>query len=239
MTLNEFDTKSPTIFGQSAAINARGVGAVNYFDQDNPAVFTSAGPTTILFNPDGTRKATPEIRFKPDFTGIQGTDTSFFVPPELDPNTDVEGNGFPNFFGTSASAPHATAIAALIKQANPNFTPQQIYERLESTARDIGVPGRDDLNGFGLINAYDAIFPVVPANLSFTDDFEDGNLANVYETRSTGDGRIRVSSDNQPLAANQVILDSFPPVIRDRLLPDEQANAGRDSLNELILRVNT
>ena len=116
----EFATNSPTIFGQPAAINASAVAAAPYYDQKNPQFFTSVGPTTILFEADGTRKTTPEIRQKPNITAIDDVDTTFFPPGGLD---DVDGNGFPNFPGTSAAAPHAAAIAALIKQANPEIYP--------------------------------------------------------------------------------------------------------------------
>lgn len=147
----EYGTNSSTIFGHAAATNALAVGAVPYFNTNNPESFTSAGLTTILFEADGTPKATPEIRQKPEIAAIDGTDNTFF-------GSDIEGNSFPNFFGTSAAAPHAAAVAALVKEANPNFTPAQIYDRLKSTATDIGTPGVDNLTGAGLINAYDAIF---------------------------------------------------------------------------------
>jgi hypothetical protein len=216
---NEYVTNSSTIFGHAAAVNAEAVGAVNYFDQQNPASFTSAGPTTILFNANGTRKATPEVRLKPNIAAIQGTDNTFF-------GSDADGNGFPNFFGTSAAAPNAAAIAALVKQANPTFTPAQIYSRLESTATDIGSPGRDDLTGVGLINAYDAVFgSVVPASLNFSDNFENGNLSLAYETKTNGAGRIQVTNTNSPIGSYHLTLDS--------------SFNGVNSLNEAILHVNT
>ena len=159
----EYETNSSTIYGHASATNAEAVGAVPYFNQDNPESFTSLGPTTIFYeyvtNGSGKitgiqRKTTPEIRQKPDIAGIDGTDTTFFGSPDFD-NT-----GFPNFFGTSAAAPHAAAVAALLKEADSSLTPAQIYNRLETTAQDIYNSGFDNLTGAGLINAYDAIFPV-------------------------------------------------------------------------------
>jgi len=216
----EFATNSPEIFSHHAAINASAVAAVPYFDQENPEPFTSVGPTTILFEPDGTRKATPEVRQTPDIAAIDNTDTTFF-------GSDIDGNGFPNFSGTSAAAPHAAAIAALVKQANPTFTPQQIYDRLESTAKDIGAPGYDNVTGHGLINAYDAIFgSVVPAPLNFTDNFEDGDLPIAYETKTNGAGRIQVTTENNPIGTRHLTLDS-------------SVATNNSSLNEVILHVNT
>ena len=165
----EYTTNSSTIYGHASANNAEAVGAVPYFNQENPESFTSLGPTTIFYEyvTDGSgkitgiqRQATPEIRQKPDIAAIDGTDTTFFGSPDFD-NT-----GFPNFFGTSAAAPHAAAVAALLKEADSSLTPAQIYNRLETTAQDIYNSGFDNLTGAGLINAYDAIFPVAePAAL--------------------------------------------------------------------------
>ena len=155
IVFNEFDTNSSTVSPHAAAINARAVSASPYFDPTIPESFTSVGPSTILFEPDGTRKATPEIRQTPDLTAVDGTDTTFF-------GFDFDGNGFPNFFGTSAAAPHAAAIAALVRQANPNLTPQEVYDILAETAIDIGAPGVDNVTGAGLINAFDAVSSALP-----------------------------------------------------------------------------
>ena len=182
----EHQTNSPTIFGHAAATNAFAVGAVRYNNLNTPEPFTSVGSTTILFEADGTSKATPEIRQKPDIAAIDGTDTTFFG------SGDFDGTGFPNFFGTSAAAPHAAAVAALIKQANPNFTPTQIYARLKSTARDIGTPGVDNFTGVGLINAYDAIFNeytgTAANNTIFADDRIDTINGQAGRDRLHGQG---------------------------------------------------
>ena len=229
----EFATNSPTIFGHKAATNASAVAAVRFSDQENPEFFTSHGPTTILFDRNGNRLDSPEVRQTPDFSAIDGTDTNFF-------GIDItgDGNSFPNFFGTSAAAPHAAAVAALIKQANPTFTPAQIYERLETTAQDIGEPGFDDVTGFGLINAYDAIFgSVVPASLPFAEDFEDGDLPIAFETNTTGAGRIQVTTENGPIDTRHVTLDSSRVPLEDNF--PESDDFTFDSLNELILHVDT
>ena len=228
----EFATNSSTIFGSQAAANASSVAATPYFDQTNPEDFNSVGPTTILFEPDGTRKNTPEIRHKPDITAINRTDNTFL-------GRDIDGNGFPNLSGTSLALPHAAAVAALVKQANPEFTPEQIYQRLESTAQDIGAPGRDNVTGAGLINAYDAVFgPVVPASINFSDDFDDGDLPIAYETKSNGAGRIQVTSENNPIGQRHLTLDSSLDINGKNSLNDNGFNV-ENSLNEVILHIDT
>jgi len=66
--------------------------------------------------------------------------------------------------GTSMAAPHVAAAVALLRQYNPELTPEQIKNALLSTADDIGTPGEDNLSGRGLINLEAAIASVVPAN---------------------------------------------------------------------------
>jgi serine protease len=58
--------------------------------------------------------------------------------------------------GTSMAAPHVSAVAALViasGRAGPRPTPQQIEDRLEATARDLGPPGYDERYGAGLVDA--------------------------------------------------------------------------------------
>ncbi|WP_052055469.1 S8 family serine peptidase [Myxosarcina sp. GI1] len=224
----EYFTNSSTIYGHAAAANAEAVGAVPYYRQDRPESFTALGPTTFFYeyvtdtngNPIAVvRKNNPEVRNKPDITAIDGTDTTFF-------GSDVDGNGFPNFFGTSAAAPHAAAIAALLKQAEPNLTSTEIYQRLQSSAIDIGNSGFDNLTGNGLINAYKAIYgEAIAKSLIFSDDFEDGDLPLVYKTNSNGGGRIRVTTNNNPVGNYHLTLDN--------------SFANVNSLNEFVLDLDT
>ena len=224
----EYFTNSSTIYGHAAATNAEAVAAAPYYRQDRPEYFTSLGSTTFFYeyetNANGNpiavdRKDTPEVRNKPDITAIDGTDTTFF-------GSDIEGNGFPNFFGTSAAAPHAAAIAGLLKQAEPDLTPAEIYQRLESTATDIGDSGFDNLTGNGLINAYDAIFgDTISESLIFRDEFEDGDLPLAYETKSNGGGRVQVTTANNPDGDYHLTLDNSRSTV--------------NSLNEVILHLDT
>ena len=46
-------------------------------------------------------------------------------------------SGFDPFFGTSAAAPHAAAIAALVLSGNPGISPAEVRSALTGTAIDI------------------------------------------------------------------------------------------------------
>jgi PKD repeat protein len=156
-TLNEFSTNSGTLFGHANAAGAEAVGAAYYPDTPEygtaPPVlepYSSAGGTPILFNTSGAPLAAPDVRSKPEITAVDGVNTTFFF-------NDVDGDGVDDFFGTSAAAPHAAGIAALMLAAQPGSTPQQINAALESTAIDMGAAGFDHYSGYGLIQTDAAI----------------------------------------------------------------------------------
>jgi Ca2+-binding RTX toxin-like protein len=151
-TVNEFDTRSGTIFGHPNAVGAEAVGAAFYGQTPAfgvaPAVlepFSSAGTTPILFTTAGVRTFDSRAD-KPEIVAPDGTNTTFF-------GGDIEPDGFPNFSGTSAAAPHAAAVAALMLQLRPGLPPALIYWLLEKTAIDMGPAGFDNDSGFGLIQA--------------------------------------------------------------------------------------
>ena len=65
--------------------------------------------------------------------------------------------------GTSMSAPHVTGAVALLWMLAPAATPEQIYNALITTARDIGPEGKDDKTGYGLIDVYAAAKMLAPS----------------------------------------------------------------------------
>ncbi|MGQ4648023.1 S8 family serine peptidase [Lyngbya aestuarii] len=161
--INEYETNSGTVFGHKNAAKAGVVGAAFYqetpeFGQNPPLLefFSSAGPTPILFDTAGNRLAEPEIRLKPDFVAPDGTNTTFFVS-----GPDIEGDGLPNFFGTSASVAHAAGVAALMLEAAPGTRPEAIYTTLQDTAIEMNSPGFDFDSGYGLIQADRAVGALV------------------------------------------------------------------------------
>lgn len=183
--VNEYDTASGTIYGHANAAGAQAVGAAFY--QDTPAFgvdpaqlesFSSAGTTPILFDTEGNRLDEPEVRLKPEIVAPDGTNTTFFFPGE-----DPEGDGFPNFFGTSAAAPHAAAVAALMIAASPTvLSPDDIYTVLQETALDMDDPftegfdvGFDVGTGFGLIQGDLAVLAVLGDGLDLLAE-DNGSL---------------------------------------------------------------
>ena len=171
----EYATNSSTLYGHHNIANGAGVGAAFY--QNTPAFgvsppipesTTSAGGVPIFFNTVGNRLSSPDIRQQPRFTAPDGTNTTFFIP-----GIDPEGDGFENFFGTSAAAPNAAAVAALMLEAagGPgSLTPSEVFSALEQTAIDMGPSGFDFDTGHGLIDAQAAIASIVSTASPFAAD---------------------------------------------------------------------
>ena len=151
-SFSEWTTNSSTDYGHSNAAGAAGVAAARYSNPTSAESYSSLGGTPILFDTAGNRLATQVTRQSPRFTAPDGGNTTFFYPGD-----DFEGDGHPNFFGTSAAAPAAAAVAALMLQLNPSMSPASVYSILQSTAQDMGTAGYDFLTGSGLIRADAAI----------------------------------------------------------------------------------
>jgi type VII secretion-associated serine protease mycosin len=75
----------------------------------------------------------------------------------------LSGSGYALLNGTSMASPHVAAVAALLKAYDPALTPDQVAGVLESSATDLGAPGRDDDYGYGRIDAAAALAAVTPA----------------------------------------------------------------------------
>jgi hypothetical protein len=107
--------------------------------------FTSDGPRRVYYYPNGT-PITPGnflatggyVRMKPDITAADGVLCS--------------APGFANFYGTSAAAPHAAAITALLRSAKPGANAAQIRKALTKSA--LPAPAVwNDVAGYGIVMA--------------------------------------------------------------------------------------
>jgi serine protease len=74
----------------------------------------------------------------------------------------VYANDYTPLTGTSQAAPHVTGAAALLWSLAPTATAAQVRAALESTAHDLGPPGRDEEYGWGLIDADAAARALAP-----------------------------------------------------------------------------
>jgi hypothetical protein len=146
------DVVGPTVFGHNGAADAISVGAVPFNDSLAVEEYSSRGPVTHYFGPvEGSLPAaklgSPEVLSKPDVAATdcgRTTFFAFFAAPSW------------RFCGTSASAPHTAAIAALMAEAEPGVTPSEIRAALLSSA--VEVPAVDECGvGAGLVEAVGAV----------------------------------------------------------------------------------
>lgn len=74
----------------------------------------------------------------------------------------LPGGGYGEWAGTSGSTPIVAGVAALIRSKWPAMSAEQVVNRIVSTAKDAGAPGKDPLYGFGVLNAEAALKDTVP-----------------------------------------------------------------------------
>ncbi|MEO0869288.1 MAG: S8 family serine peptidase, partial [Cyanobacteria bacterium J06642_11] len=149
LSIDEYDTNSSTLFGHANAAGAQAVGAAFFeespaFGSENPRIqnFSAIGGTPILYDLAGNLLPEPDIRRKPEIVATDGVNTTFFGR-----DVSADDDTFPNFFGTSAAAPNAAAVAALLLEAVPDASPTEIYQALQSSALDLDNPNTE---GFDL-----------------------------------------------------------------------------------------
>jgi len=59
--------------------------------------------------------------------------------------------------GTSMASPHVAGVAALLMASNPSYTAEDVRNKMNGTALDLGETGRDKLYGYGLVDASSAL----------------------------------------------------------------------------------
>jgi Subtilase family len=146
------DVVGPTVYGHAGAASAIAVAAVPFNNGAKVESYSSRGPVTHLFGPvEGPAPApplaSPEVIAKPDLAATDCGATTFFA---------FLSSGTWRFCGTSAAAPHAAAVAALVRQAKPTFSGQQVRDALTETAAPVGSFPPEAV-GAGLVDAFAAI----------------------------------------------------------------------------------
>ncbi|MFC1878896.1 S8 family serine peptidase [Chloroflexota bacterium] len=119
----EYISPGYSITTPADAEKALAVGAT-YWEDDTLEFYSSQGPTN-----DG--------RLKPDISAPAGVSSA--------------ARGRP-FYGTSASAPHVSGVAALVWQAYPEFGPDELSTFLKNQAIDLGSAGPDHKFGYGRLS---------------------------------------------------------------------------------------
>lgn len=152
----ETDLVGPTVFGHNGAADAISVAAVPFNKSSLVEKYSSRGPVTHYFGPvldsePAEPLAEPDLLAKPDVAATDCGVTTFFGFPVLIGETLLARR----FCGTSAAAPHAAAVAALMIDAQA-ATPAEIRSALFASAVPVGEFG-PCAAGAGLVDAVEAI----------------------------------------------------------------------------------
>ncbi|TIC83264.1 hypothetical protein E8D34_16300 [Nocardioides sp. GY 10113] len=163
-----------------------------------------------------------EMEFKPD-VAAPGEYVFSTVPPAM--------GYYSQLAGTSMAAPHVTGLVALLLQADPTLTPEQIREVLGNTATPMdftGDPGRGKQptaqQGAGRVDAVRALAVVSrgaptasPSRLAFG-DLEGRQGVRRIEVRNDGDGAVTYA------VSHQAAVSAEPPYTNS-WVPDDAASA--------------
>ena len=112
-------------------------------DGDGTLLYPASYPTVISVGSVGENS---EIS---DFSNY-GEYVDLVAPGDLLYTTNLE-NGFAKVSGTSFSAPHVSALIALLISYG-SFSYEEIHQNLKQSSIDLGDLGRDDYYGYGRIN---------------------------------------------------------------------------------------
>jgi hypothetical protein len=145
------DIVGPTIFGHNGAEAAVSTGAIRFNTKAAPEPFSSRGPVTHYYGPvkgggAAEELGSPNVLAKPDVVATDGGANTFF-------GSCV---GSWRFFGTSASAPHAAAVAALELEAEPSADAAAVKKAQIEAAAPVGTFPPQAV-GSGLLDAVGAL----------------------------------------------------------------------------------
>jgi hypothetical protein len=222
--LEYFDYQTPITFGHNhepGAISAAGYGP---FAPYLPEDYSSPGPSFIYFDANANRLATPIIRQKPDVAAATNVNTTFFGG-----DSSRDADAFPNFGGTSAAAPSAAGIAALVLQANGG--PRSVTQpQMRSILQRSGFP--HDLDPFyatGQARATNGgkLTITVRANYNNFSNSDATSVSttdtNVVAVSYVGPGSVSTLSfdmrGGSPTSGNEVTMMQTPGLVWDTRAP--------------------
>jgi hypothetical protein len=180
----QFETDGDALIGQEAVTTAMSVAAANAASPSSVTSYSSRGGSTV-YNFITMTKTTRQTL---DGTAIDGVQTKigqlgFFSNP---------------FYGTSAAAPHAAAIAALVRQVKPSLTPAQVIQTMADTAVDLGAAGYDTTSGAGRYDALGAVYkaftPSAPDMIDASDHGPSNTDNITNDTTPTFSGAVPAGS---------------------------------------------
>jgi subtilisin family serine protease len=227
----------PAQSGSALAISATGPvgyavgypnGATNF---RRPASYTNYGRSTIWVAAPGGDFVYPgnEACSIPRVPAGNVTTSCWVFDLVISP-----GAGTGTYFfaaGTSMSAPHASGVAALIKQKYPSISVGDLKGMLSRSADDEGETGTDPFYGHGFVNAHTAVTMPLAQQAASGPGRTETPAATRIELLIAGNGHSTPSISFALPAAGQARVDLFDVAGRKvAVLFDGPATAGRTTL---------
>lgn len=205
--------------GQQSSTYAITVGAIFVLDDllNTIQSYSSLGPARIFY-PSNQERTKPEVASVDGglITGAGGFGSNWF--------------GDIRFFGTSAAAPHAAAVTALMLQASPSLTPSEVKAALTNSAIDLGITGVDNTFGYGRIDALAAVNNAITAVDNRNSTIPDGyNLSANFPNPFNPKTSISYSLSQSHIGT--VVLEIYNHLGQEiRTLVDETQSPGEYSI---------
>lgn len=159
----------------------------------SPLITVTTFNPGVQMNSSSSRGPTMDLMIKPDVSA-PGTDIVAAVPYE------VSATGYAALTGTSMASPHVAGAAALLRQAHPEWTTQQVKSALMNTATNLndltGASYRTIDQGAGFVDLTRAVAPqvsVFPASLSFGQLMPQSSYRATRTINVTANGAYSVS----------------------------------------------
>lgn len=193
------DVVGPTVFGHSGSAEVVSVGAIPFDSKSAPEEYSSRGPVRHDFGPvEGTEAAealaAPELISKPDLVATDCGQTTFFA-------FFVAGEKAWRFCGTSAAAPHAAGVAALMLDEESTAEPAEILAALQASA--LGVGAFDECAvGAGLVDATAAIEDLLSPPSFSPGECELPEPGDPEEARAAGEWGVETPPPPPPPSAS-------------------------------------
>ncbi|GIM93320.1 S8 family peptidase [Paractinoplanes toevensis] len=192
--------------------------AGNDRQKGNPVSFPGAGPGVIAVAATDQGDAVAPFSTAGNYVDIAAPGSGIV--------STYPGNRYVGMNGTSMAAPHVAAAAALLRSVDRALTPDQIEAALESSAVDLGAPGRDDDYGYGRLDIMAALEKVTtpepapaspatepapstaptPAPTDAQDEIDAGPTARQAEFGESTTTSFTVTSAGYPAAGREVDL---------------------------------
>jgi thermitase len=199
----------------NAAQYMRSKGGLVFVSAGNSGALDSTAPTNLLTVVAATDQNDAKTSWSTygDFVTLSAPGAGIY--------TTSRGGIYQQWNGTSFSSPLAAGVGALVMAANPKLTNTQVENILYTTAVDLGTVGRDQIFGYGRVNADAAVKAAVavqspppdttPPVVSITSPTASSTVSGSVSIGVNATDNVGVSSVELHVNGNVVAIDNSSP----------------------------